>query len=145
MAYQKVCKQGKDDIIVKVNLQSPIPASFTLQLQTNVKNDAGMRLCKFTFTIISSLPCLHTFWHAIPISFDLELWIQHISNVYIGKLLGHLYPEGYSHTGTSYLSKESLWGFLFYFCPATHYDCLGADYDCLVDHYDCPRAHYDCL
>ena len=28
MACQKVCKQGRDDIIVKVNLQSPIPASF---------------------------------------------------------------------------------------------------------------------
>ena len=28
MAYQKVCKQGRDDIIVKVNLQSPIPTSF---------------------------------------------------------------------------------------------------------------------
>ena len=28
-----------------------------------------MRLCKLTFTIISSLPCLHTFWHAIPTSF----------------------------------------------------------------------------
>ena len=28
-----------------------------------------MRVCKFIFTIISSLPCLHTFWHAIPTSF----------------------------------------------------------------------------
>ena len=28
-----------------------------------------MRLCKFTFTVISFLPCLHTFWHAIPTSF----------------------------------------------------------------------------
>ena len=28
-----------------------------------------MRLCKFTFTILLSLPCLHTFWHAIPTSF----------------------------------------------------------------------------
>ena len=28
MACQKVCKQGRDDIIVKVNLQSPIPTSF---------------------------------------------------------------------------------------------------------------------
>ena len=28
-----------------------------------------MRLCKFTFIIISSLPCLQTFWHAIPTSF----------------------------------------------------------------------------
>ena len=25
--------------------------------------NAGMKLCKFTFTIISSLPCLHTFFH----------------------------------------------------------------------------------
>ena len=68
MACQKVCKQGRDDIIVKVNLQSPIPTRFTLQLNW-CENDAGMRLCKFTFTIISSLPCLHTFWHAIPTSF----------------------------------------------------------------------------
>ena len=28
MACQGVCKQGRDDIIVKVNLQSLIPASF---------------------------------------------------------------------------------------------------------------------
>ena len=28
MACQKVCKQGRDDVIVKVNLQSPIPTSF---------------------------------------------------------------------------------------------------------------------
>ena len=28
MACQKVCKQVRDDIIVKVNLQSPIPTSF---------------------------------------------------------------------------------------------------------------------
>ena len=28
MSCQKVCKQGRDDIIVKVNLQSPIPTSF---------------------------------------------------------------------------------------------------------------------
>ena len=25
--------------------------------------------CKFTFTTISSLPCFHAFWHAIPTSF----------------------------------------------------------------------------
>ena len=28
MAYQKVCKQGRDDVEVKVNIQSPIPACF---------------------------------------------------------------------------------------------------------------------
>ena len=69
MACQKVCKQGRDDIIVKVNLQSPIPTSFCIAVTNQCQNDAGMWLCKFTFTIISSLPCLHTFWHAIPTSF----------------------------------------------------------------------------
>ena len=66
MACQKICKQGRDDIIVKVNLQSPIPTSFYITVENQCENNAGMRLCKFTFTIISSLPCLHTFWHAIP-------------------------------------------------------------------------------
>ena len=38
MACQKVCKQGRDDIIVKVNLQSLIPASFSHQFAAvNVK------------------------------------------------------------------------------------------------------------
>ena len=42
MACQKVCEQDRDDIIVKVNLQSPIPTSFfTLQLQTGVKTMQG--------------------------------------------------------------------------------------------------------
>ena len=39
MARQKVCKQGRDDIIVKVK---PYPyIFFTLQLQTNVKMMQG--------------------------------------------------------------------------------------------------------
>ena len=50
-------KQGRDGIIVKVNLQSPIPTSFYITVENKCENDAGMRLCKFTFTIISSLPC----------------------------------------------------------------------------------------
>ena len=33
MACQKVCKQGRDDIIVKVNLQSPIPTSFYITVE----------------------------------------------------------------------------------------------------------------
>ena len=37
MACQKVYKQGRDDIIVKVNLQSLVPALFYTSLQTNVK------------------------------------------------------------------------------------------------------------
>ena len=69
MECQKVCKQGRDDIIVKVSLQSPIPTSFYITVANLCENDIGMRLCKLTFTIISSLPCLHTFWHSIPTSF----------------------------------------------------------------------------
>ena len=68
MECQKVCKQGRDDIIVKVSLQSPIPTSFYITVANLCENDIGMRLCKLTFTIISSLPCLHTFWHSIPTS-----------------------------------------------------------------------------
>ena len=69
MACQKLCTQGRDDIIVKVNLQSSIPTSFYITVENQRESDAGMRLCKFTFTIISSLPCLHDFRHAIPTSF----------------------------------------------------------------------------
>ena len=29
IAYQKMCKQGRDDMKVKVNIQSPIPTSFS--------------------------------------------------------------------------------------------------------------------
>ena len=76
MACQKVWKQGRDDIIVKVNLQSPIPTSFYITVANWCENDAGMRLCIFTFSIISSLPCFYTFWHAIPTSF-------YIFNVYL--------------------------------------------------------------
>ena len=52
MACQKVCKQGRDDIIVKVNSQSPIPTSFYTTVANYCENNAGMRLCEFTFTII---------------------------------------------------------------------------------------------
>ena len=63
-------------VVVKVNLQSPIPTSFYITVANLCENDAGMRLCKYPFTIIiSSLPCLNTFWHAIPTSF-------HIFNVF---------------------------------------------------------------
>ena len=76
MACQKVCKHGRDGIIVKVNLQSPIPASFYITVANWCENDAGMRLCKFTFTIIPSLPCLHTFWHAIPTLFTVLMFFK---------------------------------------------------------------------
>ena len=57
MACQKVCKQGRDDI-VKVNLQSPIPTSFFYITIANLcENDA--QGCGFVnTTIISSLLCI---------------------------------------------------------------------------------------
>ena len=69
MECQKVCKQGRNDIIVKVSLQNLIPTSFYITVANLCETDIGMRLCKLTFTIISSLPCLHTFWHSILTSF----------------------------------------------------------------------------
>ena len=51
MECQKVCKQGRDDIIVKVSLQSPIPTSFYITVSNLCENDIGMKLCKLTFTI----------------------------------------------------------------------------------------------
>ena len=41
MTCQKVCKQGRDDIIVKVNYKALSLHLFTLQLQTNVKTMQG--------------------------------------------------------------------------------------------------------
>ena len=43
---------------------SAIPTSFYITVANWCEKDAGMKLCIFTFTIISFLPCLHTFWHA---------------------------------------------------------------------------------
>ena len=37
MACQKVCKQGRDDMIVKENLQSPIPTSFYITVELMLK------------------------------------------------------------------------------------------------------------
>ena len=58
------------------------------------ENNAGIRLCKFTFTIISSLPCLHTFWHAIPISLyifnvflSLVITVSSLSQVKVDRLM----------------------------------------------------------
>ena len=60
MACQKVHKQGR--IKVMVNIQRLIhPYIFSQR-----SKDVGIGLCIFTITFI--LPCLCTFWHAIPTS-----------------------------------------------------------------------------
>ena len=66
MACQNVCKQGKDDVMVKVNLQSPIPTSFYITVANWREKDVGIGLCKFIFTIniiptLFALPFLHLF------------------------------------------------------------------------------------
>ena len=68
MAWQKVRKQGRDDIIVNANLQQPHPYIVFILICKCNEEDVEIRLCKFMFTTISSLPC-QTFWHAIPTSF----------------------------------------------------------------------------
>ena len=60
MVCQKVHKQGR--IKVMVSIQSRVPTSLLLC----EKMQGWMRLCILTITII--LPCLCTFWHAIPTS-----------------------------------------------------------------------------
>ena len=70
MACQKVCKQGRDDIIVKVNLESPIPTSFyiavTNQCQTNVKTMQGCGFVNLLYhpylvCTLFGMPSLHPF------------------------------------------------------------------------------------
>ena len=61
MAHQKVCKQGRCDIKVKVNIQSPIPTSF-YTTELSCEKDAGRRL--------------HTFWCAIPTSFTFLMFLS---------------------------------------------------------------------
>ena len=69
MACQTLCKQGRDDIVVKVVYKASSLHRFHVSLKLYCIKDVGIGLCKFTFTTISSLPCLHNFWHVIPASF----------------------------------------------------------------------------
>ena len=48
-------QQGRDDIIVKVNLQSPIPISFYITVANLYENDARMRLFLIHYYIIPTL------------------------------------------------------------------------------------------
>ena len=57
MTHQKVYKQGRYDKKVKVNIQSPLPASFSHESSV-VYKDVGIGLCISTFAFISYLPCL---------------------------------------------------------------------------------------
>ena len=61
----------------EVNIHSPIPLSFCTTVCILVSKDAGVRLYIFNFTFISSLPCLVTFWYAIPVH------LFYTSNVFI--------------------------------------------------------------
>ena len=59
MACQKGCKQGRDDIIVKVNLQSPIPTSFYITVANWCENDAGMRSFWYSWLKGELTWCIH--------------------------------------------------------------------------------------
>ena len=65
MACQKVCKQGRDNIIVKVNLQSPIPTSFYITVYCIL---FGMlSLHRFTFLMFFQ-SCFCTFFMLISVT-----------------------------------------------------------------------------
>ena len=48
MACQKVCKQGRDNIIVKVNLQSLIPTSFFITVAKRCRDEAFVNFANIT-------------------------------------------------------------------------------------------------
>ena len=50
MARQNICKQGREDINMEVNMQSLIPASFSHYSSTVVQKDVGTGLCVPTLT-----------------------------------------------------------------------------------------------
>ena len=60
MACQKVCKQGRNDIKAKVNVQSPTHTSFYTTVHSSVKK---MPKWGFTFTILI-IPTLFAYFLA---------------------------------------------------------------------------------
>ena len=60
MACQKVCKQGRDDMKVKVNIQNPIP------------KDVGIRLCIFTFLALQFTKTVSGLFYSAAISKQLN-------------------------------------------------------------------------
>ena len=69
MAHQKVCKQGKNYTKVKVNIQSPIPASFSHQSTCKCKKMQGQGFAyqpsllynPYLVCILVGMPSLHLF------------------------------------------------------------------------------------
>ena len=57
MACQKVCKQGRDDIIVKVNLQSPIPTSFYIAVTNQFHSHKATSLHRFDINVKAMQGC----------------------------------------------------------------------------------------
>ena len=60
MACQKVCKQGRDDVIMKVNLQSPIPTSFYIAVTNQCQNGASLIFMRCVVLEIQLFFRLHT-------------------------------------------------------------------------------------
>ena len=52
MECQKVCEQGRDDIIVKVSLQCLIPISFSHKFATVMYKDVGEAIVDYLTTIM---------------------------------------------------------------------------------------------
>ena len=69
-------KQGFYNIKVMVNIQSPIPTSlYTTELSCE-KNAGGGFVYLPSLFFSSYLPCLHTFWCAIPTFFTFLMFLS---------------------------------------------------------------------
>ena len=55
MACQKICKQDRDDITVKVNIQSPIPTSVYTTVPLRCRNGG---FCIFMGTLVAMAVCI---------------------------------------------------------------------------------------
>ena len=73
---------------------------------THVWKGAGMGLRIVTFTFILSLPCLHTFWCAIPTSFLMFLYSCHIHTL---AMWHTCYPEIHNSFLTTLEFKAKLY------------------------------------
>ena len=89
-----------------------------------------MRLCKFTFTIISSIPCLHTFCHAIPTSFYIYnvfkvLYDISVPDSFMYSCYSFMYIPATSHVPVYWqIIKSERWAVIYWIDGETYLDLV---------------------
>ena len=115
MACQKVCKQGRDDIKVKVN-NYPISTSFYSVVCTS-----GMGLCIFTINFISSLPymffkkCHFTSFQSVNGCLSVYIHVKpHFHNCCFSQLGLPNFKLPFTRTHVNFTSNDSIWSIKIY-------------------------------